>query len=369
MEKVEEIFCMKGGDGEASYARNSSNQREVMRRARHIVAECLSEVYRNFSPKCLVVADLGCASGPNALHIVSEMMDVIGKACHEMKHSMPAVQVFLNDLPSNDFSEIFKSLPDFYLKFEKQNKECFVAVSPGSFYGRLFPRNSLHFVHSSNALHWLSQVPQGLITETGEALNKGNILIAESSSPLVHKLYHDQFQKDFHLFLKSRSEELMPGGGLVLTLLGSVRSDQPFSRQEVAGLALCEMANEGLIEKTKLDMFNMPFYQPTASEIRRVVDNEGSFIISRLESLDTPWDPRKRAKDQREAAIGQVVDENASGKFVVKSVRAVIEPLLAAAFGEAVMDDLFSRLEKKFSDLMNAKECKNHHITISLKKT
>ena len=50
--------------------------------------------------------------------------------------------------------------------FEKKVKEengdqvlpYFVAGVPGSFYGRLFPRNSLHFAHSSYCLMWLSQV-------------------------------------------------------------------------------------------------------------------------------------------------------------------------------------------------------------------
>ncbi|CAA3032622.1 SAM dependent carboxyl methyltransferase, partial [Olea europaea subsp. europaea] len=39
---------------------------------------------------------------------------------------------------------------------------CFISCVPGSFYGRLFPKKSLHFVHSSSSLHWLSQCLKGL---------------------------------------------------------------------------------------------------------------------------------------------------------------------------------------------------------------
>ena len=39
---------------------------------------------------------------------------------------------------------------------------CLFSGTPGSFYGRLFPSNSLHFVHSSYSLQWLSQVTYSL---------------------------------------------------------------------------------------------------------------------------------------------------------------------------------------------------------------
>ncbi|MBA0779036.1 hypothetical protein Gotri_003319, partial [Gossypium trilobum] len=34
----------------------------------------------------------------------------------------------------------------------------FIAGVASSFYQRLFPSNSIHFVHSSYCLHWLSKV-------------------------------------------------------------------------------------------------------------------------------------------------------------------------------------------------------------------
>ena len=65
---------------------------------------------------------------------------------------------------SNDFNFIFKLLPSFYQKLEESygrgSRSCFIAAMPGSFYGRLFPDNSMHFIHSSYSLHWLSQVRQ-----------------------------------------------------------------------------------------------------------------------------------------------------------------------------------------------------------------
>lgn len=75
-----------------------------------------------------------------------------------MLRKSPQIQVFLNDLPGSDFNTLFKSLPDFYeqqigFKSDDQNvnphERCFINGVPGSFYHRLFPTGSIHFIHSS----------------------------------------------------------------------------------------------------------------------------------------------------------------------------------------------------------------------------
>lgn len=81
-------------------------------------------------------------------------------------------------------------------------------------------------------------------TEAGEALNKGNIFIAKTSPPEVYKAYFDQFEKDFTLFLRSRSEEIVPGGGMLLTTMGSIQSDDPRNIWEVIGTTLNDMVLE-----------------------------------------------------------------------------------------------------------------------------
>lgn len=114
------------------------------------------------NPTTLCIADLGCSSGPNTLLVVSQLMETVHITCKELAHRTPEFQVYLNDLPGNDFNTIFKSLPGFLKEMKKQMGlgfgPCFVTGVPGSFYDRLFPANSLHFVHSSYSLMWLSQV-------------------------------------------------------------------------------------------------------------------------------------------------------------------------------------------------------------------
>ena len=59
------------------------------------------------------------------------------------------------------------------------------------------------------------------LTKEAESLYKGHCHIVSTSPPEVYKAYLKQFQQDFKLFLKSRSEELVPGGAMLLVVLGN----------------------------------------------------------------------------------------------------------------------------------------------------
>jgi len=185
METVQFIFA-NGGAGEASYANNSSFQvsivlsnylfcphnelhcfsnfislvqSKMISKVKPILEESMKSLYCNSVPSCFKVADLGCSSGPNALQVAYDVIDAV----HNISRSSSITfQIYLNDQFQNDFNNIFHSLPCFYQRLREEKGEgfgaCFVNATPGSFYGRLFPTNSMHFFHSSTSLHWLSQV-------------------------------------------------------------------------------------------------------------------------------------------------------------------------------------------------------------------
>ncbi|KAJ4842875.1 hypothetical protein Tsubulata_003514 [Turnera subulata] len=259
--EVGQVLHMKGGEGEYSYYNNSLYQKYVILKTRPILEEAVSQLCReSLQEDCLRIVDMGCSSGPNALLPVWEIIETIDSTCRRLKHQKgPTLQFFLNDLPGNDFNTIFRSLlPNFYDKLENEKLDkvighCFVAAMPGSFHGRLFPDNSLHFVHSSYSLIFLSQVPEGLISESGMPLNKGNICLAKTSPPSVLKAYRDQFEKDFTSFLGSRSREMICGGRMVLVIIGS-------SDHNPACKYGCE--NWGLIGDTLKDMVDEVWLRP-----------------------------------------------------------------------------------------------------------
>lgn len=127
-----------------------------------ITEEAITELYSSSYPGVIAIADLGCSSGPNTLFVVSELIKAVDSIRQKIGQNSPEYQVFLNDLPGNDFNTIFRSLPSFQNRLKKQlgagSGPCFFTGVPGSFYGRLFRNKSLHFVHSSYSLQWLSQV-------------------------------------------------------------------------------------------------------------------------------------------------------------------------------------------------------------------
>lgn len=141
-----------------------SFQSGVQIRLKPLVEEAVSHLCAAAMPRCLRVADLGCSSGPNALALASAAVDAVRRHQPSLaERRCREISVYLNDLPNNDFNTVFKNVPPFLREHgeaESGGEGPLVMVfgAPGSFYGRLFPADSLHLVCSSFSLHWLSQV-------------------------------------------------------------------------------------------------------------------------------------------------------------------------------------------------------------------
>ncbi|KAL2895615.1 Salicylate carboxymethyltransferase, partial [Bienertia sinuspersici] len=162
--ELKQMFRMNEGTGETSYAKTSYIQKQVLSLTKSIKEKALREFYSKQQPTTICIADLGCSSAEdNTLNLISEFIYTIEKARRELgNNGLQEYQVYLNDLPANDFNTIFRSLGNFEAMLKEKMGDdfghCFVNGVPGSFYGRLFPSNHLHFVHSSYSIHWMSQV-------------------------------------------------------------------------------------------------------------------------------------------------------------------------------------------------------------------
>ena len=42
---------------------------------------------------------------------------------------------------------------------------------------------------------------------------------------------------------------------------------------------------QGLIKETKLDHFNLPYYEPHARKVKKVIDEERSFFVHKLDTF------------------------------------------------------------------------------------
>lgn len=167
-----------------------------------------------------------------------------------------------------------------------------------------------------------------------------------STSPSsVFKGYYEQYERDFVTFLKYRSKELMQNGRMVLTMLGRNNEDR-YSKGcsyewEILSMTLKFFITQGSIDEKKVDSFNIPLYNPSPSEVRYIVEKEGSFIIDILETSEIH---RNSCDDDK--------------YNMVQSVRSVAEPLLVSHFGpdELNMDQVFHKYNEIFINDSKAKE-------------
>ncbi|KAL7089809.1 hypothetical protein ACP275_12G000600 [Erythranthe tilingii] len=335
---IEKVFQMKGGIGENSYWKNSSLQKRAADKVKHIITEAMEEMYVEKRPKSIGIADLGCSTGPNTLSSIKQLVHtVLLQTTTHHPEPEPEFRVFLNDLPTNDFNTLFQSLPDFYTQLNPVRR-IYISAYPGSFYGRLFPDHCLHFIYSSNSLHWLSKVPAGIYDEHGFSINKKSIYISERSTEEVSLAYLKQFQDDFSLFLKSRSEEVVCGGRMVLILLGRTGSHHADRGNsvfwEIMYRSLSIMVDEGEIEEEKLESYEVHFYAPSKEELEDEVRKEASFKLDVFEMFEM---------DHHHQNENDIISDNdmSYGTAVANTVRSIQESMLANHFGDSILDKLF----------------------------
>ncbi|KAL6181464.1 hypothetical protein ACLB2K_048119 [Fragaria x ananassa] len=199
------------------------------------------------------IADLGCSVGPNTFYSVQNILEALqSKYQIQGENSqIPEFQIFFNDHAQNDFNMLFKSLP--------QNRQYFVAGVPGSFHGWLFPNASIHVVHCSYAIQWLSRVREPVVDSSSSAWNKGRIHYSNSTDEVI-RAHETQYTEDMECFLHSRAQEIMYGGLMILMIPGRPDGSphsQANTNLQILGLCLMDMARNRTLD-WKLPRFRLP---------------------------------------------------------------------------------------------------------------
>ncbi|KAM1011834.1 hypothetical protein ACFX2C_047130 [Malus domestica] len=341
---VSEAYPMKGGDGPDSYAKNSIEQKVVVDATKELLSKAIKEKLEldMFLPfNTFHIADLGCSVGPNTFFSVENILEAVKFEYQSGGPSseVPKFQVFFSDKTLNDFNILFNYLP--------QNRNYYAAGVPGSFHGRLFPKASINFFHSSLALHWLSRVPKDVMDKNSRAWNKGRIHYSNNQDEVL-KAYQSQYAEDMDCFLRARALETVHRGLIVLNLLG-LPNDIPQSHHLIGNLAidilgscLVEMARKGVISEEKVDSFNMPCYFASPQELAIIVERNGCFSTEILEAL-----PQHVSKHGTPSA---------------PTFRAITEGLITQQFGEEILGVLFSLYQQKLEEQISIAESKKSAV-------
>ncbi|XP_048330220.1 loganic acid O-methyltransferase-like [Ziziphus jujuba] len=338
--EMQEAYPMKGGNGLYSYTKNSKPQRAATDAAKELIKMAIEENFDKeilFSSKTLRIADLGCSVGPNTFFAVQNIIEAFESRYQkhqELNSRIPEFQVFFSDHTSNDFNLLFTSLP--------QNNPYYAAGVPGSFYGRLFPKASLHFVYTSVAIHFRSEVPKEVMNKNSLAWNKGRIYYIYSSDEVV-RTYKAQFDRDMEKFLQARAEEIVYGGLLVI-VVGGIAHETHHSQShggmilELLGTCLMDLAKKGIVSEDKVDSFNIPIYLMTPQEVEAAVERNGCFSVERVEDI------HHVGSDENNSLSITNAQEFSS------YIRSGMEGLIKKHFGEEILDVLFDTYRKKVED-------------------
>ncbi|KAG5613356.1 hypothetical protein H5410_024637 [Solanum commersonii] len=374
--EVRQVLHMNNGEGETSYAKNSNIQRKIISMTNSRLKKAILNIMCNNNnnknvPESIGVADLGCSSGPNTLMVVSEIIDIIDETSRKSGISFPELRISLNDLPGNDFNDIFRSLPSFFIKLKKKKVqkiamllEFLVHFMEGFFHKRACILFTLHLVYIGS----LRSVPLGLGTNNVmSSLNKGKLYISHTSPSDVINAYVSQFQNDFSTFLRSRSPEIVPGGRMLLSLMGRSSIDPTiedgcYYQWELLANALSNLVSKDQVEEEKIDSFNAPYYAPCPEEVKIAVENEGSFMIDRIETFEIEWDASVSSNSSDEKIL------LSTGQQVAKTIRAVVESMVENHFGNEIMDDLFSVYGDLVDDYIYKKRAVYVNLVVSLKR-
>ncbi|XP_047948848.1 loganic acid O-methyltransferase-like [Salvia hispanica] len=313
------LFSMHSGNGPLSYVKNSSYQGGVLEAAKAIIEEEIATRLEIPNNSCLCVAEFGCSTGNNSFPAMQTIIEAIKYKYQSSNLKTPEFYVCFNDVVSNDFNTLFSSLP--------LDRSYEVAAVPGDFHGRLLPPSSVHFAYSSWALQWLTEVPKA-----AEGLKSPAWSGREREE--VYDAYLGQFERDIESFLKCRAVEMVDGGIMALLIPGipdlwdPQKESTVVSRVELLRSSLVDMAKMGRLSVAKSRIFNLPYYFPTADELRAILQKSNIFSIERMEILK----------------CGTFL--NIDGH--VACLRAVHQNMLAHKFGAETIDETFDLLKKKF---------------------
>ncbi|WVZ81767.1 hypothetical protein U9M48_029109 [Paspalum notatum var. saurae] len=360
---------------------------KAMNHIKTVLEEATREVYTSLLPGAMVIADLGCSSGPNTLRFASEVIGVVARHRKELglPHDQAQLQFFLNDLTGNDFNNLFMLVEQFKKSWGGNQKDeapppWYMCGLPGSYYTRLFPCQVFTsstlcsaFIGAHRCAYKMQSIiracaPEALEGMRKTCLDKGEIYITKTVSPSIVKLFQQLFQKDLSLFLKLRYEELVFGGQMVLTFIGRKHEDVfcGESNHHFYGLlaqSLQSMVEKGLLEKEKLESFYLPVYSPSIGEVVALVEQSGLFNMDHCKQFELNWDPYDDSESE-----DVVHDSIRSGKNVAMCVRAAMEPLVASHFGETILDTLFREYAHRFAKHLENEKTKHAVIVLSLKK-
>lgn len=292
----------------------------------------------------IAMADFGCSEGKNSVAVLARVVE------HVLPRTDKPVQTIHSDLPTNDFSALFKILrPKGRSVFGSER--VFSAVVGGSMYDQLLPDNSLHLAMTFNAIGFLSRRPvstlPGYIFPNGPSSTRGNGFVSDED----RNLFAEQAKADVASFLTSRARELVAGGKLLVQVFGSVGDTRTCDGiYDLLNDAVLEFVESGEISREVYGAYYQPVYMRHLEELTAVVAevSDGAsplFSIDRSQAyeIEVPFNRQYQTDGDRARYA----------KDYVNFFRAFTEAVLRNALPDTPdRADLVNRVYERAGDLL-----------------
>ena len=258
-----------------SYTAASRLQAAGLRRAITLFEDAAAVVPIPRSPRPIVLADYGAATGHNALLPIGAAIAVLRKRTRP-EHS---ILVTHTDVPDNDFTELFRTLsedPDTYLG---KDRASYASAVGRSFYSQILPSNSVNLAWSAWSIQWLGRTPRPV---------PDHVIAAYSGDADVRAAYAKQAAHDWHEFVAFRGRELSPGGRLVVTTM-AVAEDGDFGYEPLAKAlvaTLAELTARGVVSEDEALAMDIPCTGRRERDIRSPFAPSGVFEKLTITHLD-----------------------------------------------------------------------------------
>tara|TARA_R110002095_G_scaffold147250_6_gene127401 strand:+ start:4981 stop:6066 length:1086 start_codon:yes stop_codon:yes gene_type:complete len=293
------------------------------------------------------VLDIGSSEGGNAIYAMNRLITAL------RHHSDLPVWVLFDDLPTNDFNQLFLNLfpPD---RTAFSAPDVYPAAVGGSAFGRLVPPRSLHLATTFNAIGFFETKPTARLPHFILAMHPNSHApregVAVTDSEL--KPFQEQAHQDLCRFYAARAEELASGGKLLV---------QVFGRNETrsTGFGICDVLSDALLDFVEAEMlprsfyeaFVFPAYYRSVEELIAPLQEEtelaAAFRVEQAEARDVPVPFND--------ALAQTGDRSAWAHSYTSFLRAFTESVLQADLPEDLpqentIDKIYQRVERLLED-------------------
>lgn len=291
--------------------------------------------------------DIGSSEGANAIHTMKHLIETVRR-----QSDLPVWALF-DDLPTNDFNQLFLNLfPVSTPSLSATN--VYTAAIGGSAFGRLVPPQSLHLATTFNAIGFFETRPADRLPHfilpmqpNPHAPREG---VEVSASELIP--FQNQAHQDLCHFYTARADELVSGGKLLVQIFGR-------NETHSTGHGLMDVLSDALLDFVEADMLPRSFYEgfvfpayyrdieELIAPIRNKPELAAAFRIEHTESLDVPV--------PFNTVFASTNDRETWAHSYTSFLRAFSEPVIAAALPddllkENIVEKLYQRIERLLMD-------------------